>query len=139
MKPKILIKQFTLIMLPCFISTILFAQTISDPSVLDPNYNTKKLSLIQNNKAKNNAAQKNAAANLAPAPCNIDNNCFIPTDASYTAVGRNDDGSFGPISLPFNFNLYGSSYNRVWINTNGNLTFDTSLSQYMLDVFLICI
>ncbi|MBK7946130.1 MAG: gliding motility-associated C-terminal domain-containing protein [Flavobacteriales bacterium] len=34
-----------------------------------------------------------------------------------------DDGSNGPIAIPFQFNLYGTSYNVVYININGNLSF----------------
>ena len=56
--------------------------------------------------------------------------CFIPLDASYTAIPRNDDGSFGPIALPFDFHLYGTVYNKVWINTNGNLTFLGAYSRF---------
>ncbi|MBK7447610.1 MAG: T9SS type A sorting domain-containing protein [Ignavibacteria bacterium] len=43
---------------------------------------------------------------------------------------RNDDGSSAAIPLPFNFNLYGTNYNQVFINNNGNLTFTTSLATF---------
>ena len=43
---------------------------------------------------------------------------------------RNDDGSSAAIPLPFNFNLYGTIYNQVFINNNGNLTFTTSLATF---------
>ncbi|GAA3990516.1 nidogen-like domain-containing protein [Hymenobacter antarcticus] len=56
--------------------------------------------------------------------------CFIPLDASYTALPRNDDGSFGPIALPFDFHLYGTVYRQAWINTNGNLTFMGAYSRF---------
>lgn len=56
--------------------------------------------------------------------------CFIPVDASYTAVPRNDDGSYGPLNLGFNFNLYGTNYSQVYINTNGNLTFNGAVYSY---------
>ena len=57
-------------------------------------------------------------------------NCIIPRDATWTEVPTNDDGSLGPISLGFTFNLYGTSYTQVYINTNGNLTFTQSYSPY---------
>ena len=50
--------------------------------------------------------------------------CYTTPDQSYTEMIRNDDGSLGPISLPFGFKLYGNIYSQVWINNNGNLTFD---------------
>ena len=43
---------------------------------------------------------------------------------------RNDDGSTTIKSLPFNFCLYGTSYNQFYINNNGNITFDVSYSQF---------
>src|SRR5690606_33687567 len=61
--------------------------------------------------------------------------CFIPRDASYTVLPRNADGSYGPLALPFTFDLYGSSYTQVWINTNGNLTFTGSYSAYSASGF----
>ncbi len=57
-------------------------------------------------------------------------NCIIPRDASWTAVPRDDDGSLGPIALPFTFNLYGAGYTSVWINTNGNLTFTGGFGDF---------
>ena len=70
------------------------------------------------------ASPRKAAANRAAGAC------FIPVDASYTALPRNDDGSFGPIALPFDFHLYGTVYRQVWINTNGNLTFTGSYNSF---------
>ncbi|MBF9240015.1 HYR domain-containing protein [Hymenobacter sp. BT683] len=56
--------------------------------------------------------------------------CFIPFDDTYIALPRNDDGSFGPVALPFEFRLYGAVYKQVWINTNGNLTFAAAYSRF---------
>lgn len=61
-------------------------------------------------------AMREGASLAAPA-------CFVPVDSSYTALPRNNDGSSGPITLPFSFNLYGVQYNQVYINTNGVLSF----------------
>lgn len=60
--------------------------------------------------------------------------CWIMPDASYTTINNNsqwnaggfqnaDDGSYGPIMLPFQFYLYGTLYNTVYININGNVSF----------------
>lgn len=62
---------------------------------------------------------------------------MLPLDTSYIAVPRNDDGSFGPIQLPFAFELYDSTYNQVWINTNGNLTFTDAYYEYVAAGFPI--
>jgi len=51
--------------------------------------------------------------------------CYTPHDATWTlAMPPNDDGSTGNIPIPFNFCLYGTDYTSLWINNNGNITFD---------------
>jgi len=42
---------------------------------------------------------------------------------------RNDDDSYG-MNLPFSFTLYGTNYNHIHINTNGNLSFGTYYSTF---------
>lgn len=56
--------------------------------------------------------------------------CWIEPDASYTTQtnwplgsANFDDGSDGPFSLPFTFNLYGDLYNAFYLNINGNISF----------------
>ena len=82
---------------------------------------------------------------LATSGCN----CDIPRDGSFSVVPfdgtdgscggcpgvppdyRNDDSWTGtPIALPFNFCFYGNSYDSVYINNNGNLTFLAYESDY---------
>ncbi len=46
------------------------------------------------------------------------------------ALARNDDGSTGPIGLPFTVNFFGSSHNTAFVNNNGNLTFVTGLATF---------
>jgi hypothetical protein len=66
-------------------------------------------------------------------------NCGIPIDSSFHIVPmtqgsapkdqgtaplyQNDDGSTLPIKLPFTFCYYGQSFNTVFINNNGNISF----------------
>lgn len=61
-------------------------------------------------------------------------NCWIEPDstwtlldnsADWTASGWNtgDDGSHGPITLPFEVGFYGDLYDQVYVNINGNLSF----------------
>ncbi len=60
--------------------------------------------------------------------------CWVEPDPSYTTINNNsqwnasgfnsaDDGSYGPINLPFQFYLYGQYWNTAYININGNVSF----------------
>ena len=42
----------------------------------------------------------------------------------------NDDGSTGAVNLGFNANFFGTTYSQAYVNNNGNITFDASLSTY---------
>lgn len=58
--------------------------------------------------------------------------CFIEHDpATWTELPSNDDESSPYIPLPFEFEMYGSVYNGLYVNNNGNITFDTPLSSYI--------
>lgn len=50
-------------------------------------------------------------------------------------LGPNDDGSVGPINLPFPVPVYGQTYTRFWINNNGNVTFTGAFSGYTAFAF----
>ena len=57
--------------------------------------------------------------------------CWIQPDATYTlAMAPNDDGSSAGIFLPFIFNLYGDLYNTLYINNNGNVSFDAPWATF---------
>lgn len=43
---------------------------------------------------------------------------------------RNDDGSTAAIPLPFNFCLYGTNWNSVFINNNGNVSFGAAYGTF---------
>lgn len=45
-------------------------------------------------------------------------------------VPRNDDGSSAPQPLGFTINFFGKTRSSVWVNNNGNLTFDSALATY---------
>lgn len=45
-------------------------------------------------------------------------------------LNRNDDGSSSEIYFDFELNFYGDTYNSLWVNNNGNVTFDGPLSTY---------
>ncbi|MFK7784874.1 MAG: nidogen-like domain-containing protein, partial [Crocinitomicaceae bacterium] len=115
---------------------------IIDPSVTNPDYDSQKLARHNLFRSTNSSSEIDAAQNTsverpkpAAAMTKATSACFIPIDASYTVLPRNDDGSFGPIALPFTFDLYGSSYTQVWINTNGNLTFTGPLATFSASGF----
>ncbi len=46
------------------------------------------------------------------------------------SLGRTDDGSSGPVSIGFAFNFFGTSYTQLYVNNNGNVTFDGPLSSF---------
>lgn len=45
-------------------------------------------------------------------------------------LAANDDGSTGLVSLPFTINFYGTDYSNLYVNNNGNVTFNASQSTY---------
>ena len=42
----------------------------------------------------------------------------------------NDDGSTGLVSLPFTINFYGTDYSDLYVNNNGNVTFNAPQSTF---------
>jgi hypothetical protein len=42
----------------------------------------------------------------------------------------NDDGSTADVALPFGINFFGKQYSSVFVNNNGNLTFDDALGVF---------
>jgi hypothetical protein len=46
------------------------------------------------------------------------------------ANGRNDDGFSGPVSLGFNITFFGNTYNSLYINNNGNVSFGSGIAAY---------
>ena len=59
-------------------------------------------------------------------------NAVVPfVQCSTTTLPRNDDGSTGAVPLPFPVNFFGTRYDQLWVNNNGNVTFDGPLSEYV--------
>jgi hypothetical protein len=52
------------------------------------------------------------------------------TDFNDFTLARNDDGSTGPVGLGFNVNFFGLSRSSLFVNNNGNVTFDSPLSTF---------
>jgi hypothetical protein len=89
--------------------------------------------------------QPNAAPGV-PCPQGPTHLC-IPLDASFAPVifdgvggngpadpadpcQRNDDDFTNAIPLPFTFTLYGTAYNQVFINNNGNISFGGGFATF---------
>ncbi|MBR1835793.1 MAG: putative Ig domain-containing protein, partial [Kiritimatiellae bacterium] len=47
-----------------------------------------------------------------------------------TPVGVSGDDVCNAYPLPFDFPFYGSAYNKVWVSSNGTLTFDSAWTSY---------
>lgn len=70
--------------------------------------------------------------------------CTLPIPSAVSALGpdairdgfedttlpANDDGSTAQIDIGFTINFFGTTYDQLWVNNNGNLTFDAALSTY---------
>lgn len=56
----------------------------------------------------------------------------IRTFTGYNAntLPANDDGSTGTVSLGFALNFFGTNYSNLYVNNNGNVTFDGPLSTF---------
>ncbi|NBU46728.1 MAG: T9SS C-terminal target domain-containing protein [Flavobacteriales bacterium] len=62
--------------------------------------------------------------------------CMVPLDSSFTlAMLPNDDNSSPLISLPFTFDFYGNTYNSVFINNNGNVSFQAPYITWSANSF----
>ncbi|OGO50953.1 MAG: hypothetical protein A2148_02345 [Chloroflexi bacterium RBG_16_68_14] len=46
------------------------------------------------------------------------------------SLAANDDGSTGSVALPLTVNFFGISYSSLYVNNNGNVTFDSTQSSY---------
>jgi hypothetical protein len=115
---------------PGFVSAQQANGTFTNPSETDPQYDARKLQLITAQPSSSAApAQLAGAATRVVRP-----SCFEPYDTTagggWTQIPRNDDGFVGPVNLGWNFSLFGTIYNKVYINNNGNITFNAGLSAY---------
>ncbi len=57
--------------------------------------------------------------------------CWVAPDSTYQmAMLPNDDQSSTAITLPFTFSLFGEAKTNVFINNNGNVSFETSYGTF---------
>ena len=98
------------------------------PASTDPQYEARKL------QAARPTIRQVEHENARPTRPLARPACFETLDTTaaggWTRVPREDDNSFGPVTLGWNFSLFGTSYSSVYVNTNGNITFGSPLSTY---------
>jgi hypothetical protein len=115
-----------------------FAQQVPalvGPGQTDPGYAARKMQLISpaSTGRVGSAQHRSIEPPGHPLP-----DCYESLDkATYTPLPRNDDDSFGPINLGFTFYLFGTAYQSVYLNTNGNITFNAPYAQYTATGFPI--
>src|SRR4051812_21550133 len=68
-----------------------------------------------------------AAAFTLPAISSAD---AIRTGFNSSSLPANDDGSTGEVALGFGVNLFGEAHTGIYVNNNGNLTFNAGLSKF---------
>lgn len=56
----------------------------------------------------------------------------LRTNSGFNAatLPRNDDGSTGLVNIGFDVNYFGSTYSQLFVNNNGNVTFDAPLATF---------
>lgn len=53
------------------------------------------------------------------------------TEFTDFTLAANDDGSTGLVNVGFNLNFFGSIYSQLFVNNNGNVTFNQALSTFV--------
>lgn len=65
-----------------------------------------------------------------PSPVESASVIYSQTGFTSNFLNRNDDGSTGLVDIGFAVNFYGLTYSQLYVNNNGNVTFDASQSTY---------
>src|SRR5688572_5833459 len=94
---------------------------------------TAKYIIVNPNQQVRTSSDASVQRNSTPVQAqNTVCNCLISLDTTFAVVPfsystapdyRNDDDSSPLISLPFSFNFFGTMYNSLYINNNGNISF----------------
>jgi nidogen-like len=80
--------------------------------------------------------QSQSCTGSSEGPCTTSTSVRPPVPASFepgftsNLFPANDDNSTGPISLPFPVTLFGTTYNSLFLNNNGNVTFTAPMSAF---------
>ncbi|MBC7761680.1 MAG: hypothetical protein H7201_07760, partial [Candidatus Saccharibacteria bacterium] len=71
------------------------------------------------------------SATAVSGPAIASDAAIVPSvECSANTLPRNDDGSTPKISLPFSLDFYGQTYDGLYVNNNGNVSFGAPLSTY---------
>lgn len=80
----------------------------------------------------------------AVSPQSVSCNCMVPLDTTFSVVPfqfstppeyRNDDASSNAIAIPFSFNFFGTLHDSIFINNNGNISFNWRYSAFSASPF----
>jgi hypothetical protein len=72
-----------------------------------------------------------AAVGAAPAgAANLSGALVSTSDCTQNVLPRNDDSSTPRVDLPFAIDFWGQTYDKTFVNNNGNVTFDAALGTY---------
>jgi hypothetical protein len=81
--------------------------------------------------SKTDLGPRAAAPRLAPAAAQAVSGAVDDLPGCQDAtLAANDDGSTGPVPLPFPVNLWGTTYTQLYVNNNGNVTFKAPLADF---------
>jgi hypothetical protein len=76
-------------------------------------------------------AASTVLAAAAPAgAANASGTLVDSADCTQHQLNRNDDGSTNQVALPFSIDFWGKTYDKTFVNNNGNVTFDEPLGIY---------
>jgi len=110
--------------------------------ISDDIHPTRPLNTIAHDPNAHTPVRKNVVHHTnQPTTAGPNCSCIATIDTSFDIVPicqgtcfppdyRNDDGSTAQLTIPFNFCFYGVNYNHLYINNNGNITFDVPVSVF---------
>lgn len=82
------------------------------------------------NLALSTVATSVALGTIFTVPQNVQAAAIRPVGFATNVLPRNDDDSTDLVSTGFDLNFYGINTNQLYVNNNGNVTFDEALSTY---------
>ncbi len=112
-----MIFKFIKICVVCILTLGFWYPSVAQTFISESQYDSLKTIGLINNQ-RNYKVQSSATTNFKSTG-------YRPKDASFNlAIPPSDDGSSDSIHLPFTFCFYGEAKSNVFINSNGNISFD---------------
>ena len=114
-------------------------QDLKDHGQLNP---STQYVIVDPNLTRNNLSDERVPAptSTQAASCN----CMIPLDPTFSVVPfqwgtppdyRNDDSWTTAMAIPFSFNFFGTMYDSIFINNNGNISFGGGYNSFTATSF----